>query len=340
MAALDSLLDKHRDFLDRAVQNVLRTERALDTYGQIADGLPLASVAYDHYRQGRFYLDHPISRHTSLCPGARDTAQDFLCEFVDLGMLNFDVELLQAYQSTSPGSRSFHCRLIELVAVTVHRLAVLLFQRDYRLHDDIGDPLYTIDLVTPWESDLQLPNLARRQPGPILFSHPWYNARNQYPDGLADVVGYWAENTLLGGVVLFDRSEPCESSFSDDGEPNVYLHSDHAKVTFRIWQLRDEQQQALVDFLVSPSGLSSPATTATDGPRTHNAACPFPLLASDRNLKRFNPAAATVHKVYRDLWERPRGGGWEGGHCALSPLDYPELFRSRPTRIVRLTGRE
>ncbi len=94
MAGLDSLLDKHhRDFLDRAVQNVLGTERALDTYGQIADGLPLASVAYDHYGQGRLYLDHPVSRHTSLCPGARDIAQDFLCEFADLGMLNFDVEV-------------------------------------------------------------------------------------------------------------------------------------------------------------------------------------------------------------------------------------------------------
>ncbi len=238
-------------------------------------------------------------------------------------------QLLQAYQSTSPGSRSFHCRLIELVAVTVHRLAVLLFQRDYRLHDDVcktgGDPVYTVDLVTSWESDLQRQNPAR-QADPTLFSHPWYDARDRYPDKLADVVGYWAENTLLGGVVLFDRSEPCGSS-SDDGEPNVYLHSDHAKVTFRIWQLRDEQQQALVDFLVS----SSPATTATDGPGTHNA-CPFPLLASDRNLKRFDPAAATVHKVYRDLWERPRGGGSEGGHCVRSPLDYPELFRPRQTQ--------
>ena len=40
------------------------------------------------------------------------------------------------------------------------------------------------------------------------------------------------------------------------------------------------QQQSLVDFL-----LSSPA-----------AACPFPQSASGKNLKRFDPEAATVNK--------------------------------------------
>lgn len=28
-----------------------------------------------------------------------------------------------------------------------------------------------------------------------------------YPNGLADVVGYWAEARIFGGVVLFDRGE-------------------------------------------------------------------------------------------------------------------------------------
>lgn len=26
-----------------------------------------------------------------------------------------------------------------------------------------------------------------------------------YPNGLADVVGYWAEYRIFGGIVLFDR---------------------------------------------------------------------------------------------------------------------------------------
>jgi hypothetical protein len=30
---------------------------------------------------------------------------------------------------------------------------------------------------------------------------------DQYPDGLADVAGYWAEDRIFGGVVLFDRGD-------------------------------------------------------------------------------------------------------------------------------------
>jgi hypothetical protein len=29
----------------------------------------------------------------------------------------------------------------------------------------------------------------------------------QYPEGIADMVGYWAKDRILGGVVLFDRGE-------------------------------------------------------------------------------------------------------------------------------------
>ncbi len=41
-----------------------------------------------------------------------------------------------------------------------------------------------------------------------LFCHPWYRDYDQYPEGIADSVGYWAEGRILGGVVLFDRRDP------------------------------------------------------------------------------------------------------------------------------------
>jgi hypothetical protein len=37
--------------------------------------------------------------------------------------------------------------------------------------------------------------------------HEAYYDLQQYPNGVADVVGYWAEYHLFGGVVLFDRGE-------------------------------------------------------------------------------------------------------------------------------------
>ena len=89
MARLDAILDRrHRNDLDRAVRNILGTGLALETCAQIADGLPLASVAYDQYRRTR-PAAHPISDHTSLCPGAEGAARHYLERFV-IAMVDFD----------------------------------------------------------------------------------------------------------------------------------------------------------------------------------------------------------------------------------------------------------
>ena len=45
------------------------------------------------------------------------------------------------------------------------------------------------------------------EPPPTVFFHGAYTAVDQYPKGVADMVGYWAESRLSGGVVLFDRGE-------------------------------------------------------------------------------------------------------------------------------------
>jgi hypothetical protein len=44
-------------------------------------------------------------------------------------------------------------------------------------------------------------------PPPTLFRHRFYRDYDQYPEGIADGIGYWAEARILGGVVLFDRRE-------------------------------------------------------------------------------------------------------------------------------------
>lgn len=79
----DAILDSaHRRLLDSAIRNVLHTERALETFAQIADGLPLCSVARDTRARENPYEGHPaIVRHTSLCPGATEIALQFLSEF-------------------------------------------------------------------------------------------------------------------------------------------------------------------------------------------------------------------------------------------------------------------
>lgn len=42
---------------------------------------------------------------------------------------------------------------------------------------------------------------------PAAFFHPSYIYPEQYPRGLADIAGYWAEGKIFGGIVVFDRGE-------------------------------------------------------------------------------------------------------------------------------------
>jgi hypothetical protein len=55
---------------------------------------------------------------------------------------------------------------------------------------------------------------------PTDFMHEDYHDLEQYPKGVADVVGYWTEYHLFGGVVLFDRGE------TGTDVSNILVHCD------------------------------------------------------------------------------------------------------------------
>ena len=53
-----------------------------------------------------------------------------------------------------------------------------------------------------------LPSLIKPRPrDPTIFTHPGYSNWENYPQGVADCAGYWAESQIFGGVVTFDRGE-------------------------------------------------------------------------------------------------------------------------------------
>ncbi|AEO58558.1 hypothetical protein MYCTH_2305981 [Thermothelomyces thermophilus ATCC 42464] len=239
-------------------------------------------------------------------------------------MLAFNPELLYSFQASAPGSRAFHLRLIELAAVAVHQIAVFLYKQDTRVHDHhTNDPDYTVDGATSWDweppqqSGGYYPLLVPPPPWKTLFSHPYYVAHNQYPDGLADVVGYWAEDRIFGGVVLFDRSQTwrrCDGEGPGASEPNFYMHSARDDVTFRLWQVKNEEQEALVGFLLAPT--PAPADNG-----------PLPILPTRSHRVRIDPDRAIVDsKVYRDVWERPEPlhNRDRDDHRPRNPEDYPE----------------
>ncbi|KAB5549546.1 hypothetical protein GE09DRAFT_1174452 [Coniochaeta sp. 2T2.1] len=293
---------EHYHILDRAIRNVLSTELVELTMAQLVDSLPLAASGWD--ARGTLLLrGHPLTGHESLCNGVLELTRAFRQSFHPT-MLSFDSYATQAYQDSSVGSVQFNMRLVELVAIAIHQIAALLFNSQPKLH--AGD----IDSVVFWK---RVPGQDAREAGrrildgpvfeprPTLFFHIDYMDYEQYPDGLADVAGYWAEDRIFGGIVLFDRGASgleCK---------DVYFHSGRKRTTFRIWRLLDSQLSDLVEFITSEEPLPSP---------------PFPILASDHNLHRYDPwnAIAQQH-IFRDPWERK------------IPTTKPE-----ETRDVRSTG--
>lgn len=124
-------------------------------------------------------------------------------------------------------------------------------------------------------------------PWPTLFRHGWYVDHDQYPNGVGDMVGFWAEARIFGGVVLFDRRDP---STCDDAQPDsIWLHPDRYDITYRIYQLSDEQRQRLLDFLTAEDpdlGL-------------------LPILGDEKNMRREDPEEPIEETgIYRSLWER------------------------------------
>lgn len=179
------------------------------------------------------------------------------------------------------------------------------------------------DRVADWAPPKSDDYYWRRHPNgplPTLFHHPWYEDYRQYPRGIADMVGYWAESRIFGGVVLFDRRNPAGAEPKVDPDA-IYLHPDRQEITYRIFQLLPDQRSALVDFLL------------VDGPPP---ASPFPILPDENNHIRVDPEEPIQGTgIYRDIWERAELGRDKGDGRLRTVWDrreYPTMedyFASR-----------
>ncbi|KAF5581999.1 hypothetical protein FPCIR_9857 [Fusarium pseudocircinatum] len=201
-ATLNVLGNEHRNMLERAVRNVLRTEVAELVYAQILDGLPTEKSLRD---SSDFVKDHPVHslHHADICPGYVDKAREFRNQF-DLSQLPLE-KTIQAFADTVPGSEVFNLRLIEIVAVACRQIGAFLFNLDdgahkHKVYDDWRQSVLE-------EKERGVESRRYYDPPPIAFCHRAYRYPEQYPQGMADVAGYWAESKILGGVVVFDRGE-------------------------------------------------------------------------------------------------------------------------------------
>ncbi|KAH0438190.1 alcohol dehydrogenase [Colletotrichum camelliae] len=282
----------HRDTFMRALSNILATEIAEITFTQIIDGLPLTEVAQD-CGNASLPNDHPDhDMHQQLCSGVIEKTHRFRDEF-DSGTIHIDSKLINDYRAASLGSRAFKVRLIELVAIAVHQIAVQIFKLDTSLHKEDG-----IASWKPPKNDLFW-EFCPEGAWPTLFRHEWYHDHDQYPNGIADMVGYWAESRIFGGVVLFDRRSP--ESASDVQDDSVWFHPDREDVTNPDLSL-------------------------------------LPILGDEHNTRREDPEEPIENTgIYRDPWERkplsPEAYD-QRSRDVWDSFDYPLIMSFKSEAIV------
>ncbi|KAK4675964.1 hypothetical protein QC764_507860 [Podospora pseudoanserina] len=173
----------HYHLLVKAIQNILSTELAELSIAQLIDGVPLMMWVFE----GR----DVYSRKATHC-------------------LNTRIFIMQAYQISEIGSGEFKMRLVELTAVAVHNLAVLVYQGHPKFHSQEEiDKTVSCTVPPRWIEDdgLKLHWEKVIEPHPTLFYRIDYLDHDRYTHGLADVVGYWAEDRNFGGVVLFEKGD-------------------------------------------------------------------------------------------------------------------------------------
>jgi hypothetical protein len=101
------------------------------------------------------------------------------------------LQVAQDYQNAELESVEFKLRLLALVAVVLHDLAVRVFTEFHPR----GGPRHPDKI--PFPDGTMTPDLF----------HPNYQYWQQYPRGPSDMVGYWAEAQILGGTVLFEHDQ-------------------------------------------------------------------------------------------------------------------------------------
>ncbi|KAI8667603.1 hypothetical protein NCS56_00897400 [Fusarium sp. Ph1] len=277
------------------------TSTATGEGGERRYGIELNGVLV---QDDRLLIGIRTSDHEELCPGAMERAHEYY-EQLNPEILMFDPKVIAGYQLAEFGSKAFNVRLVELVALTLHQLGALLFQLDMRMHQ--GD----IDSIVNWRMP-PIEGLVDVPPRPTLFNHHAYLDAGIYPEGVANIVGYWVEDRILGGVAIFDRGTEDVAA-----TPNIYFHSCRRRQTHRVYQLRDDQQEALFNFLLAET--DSP-------PPTPNS---LPVLSNAQNRVRIDSEVAiTHHNIYRYIWEREPPTMEEEltmERLPKSDLDYPEL---------------
>ncbi|KAF2493086.1 hypothetical protein BU16DRAFT_584102 [Lophium mytilinum] len=312
---------EHLGAFKTILSKVLSTNVAKETYAQIIEGLPTRRVFYE-YSNIRDRAD--INAHEHLSPKSSATLTAFGERF-NFDILRFDAKTTQAYQNTIVGSKDFRLHLLEMIAVACHNIAVLIYKQIK------GNEIPTERIwyhPAPIISSLP-PRPDGRPDEPITFPprlvlptdfyHQFYQEMEQYPEGMADVVGYWAELRIFGGVVVFDRGE------SGDECNEAFIHPGKRRM---IYQLHDHQIDQFVNFETAKGDEESDHVVSFNSVGTDEAARDEKTLGSplpfrnERYHRRVDEWDALNQHIFRNRYERK----W----ATRAPLAYRRMGGDEP----------
>ena len=200
--------------LETVLTTILALPIARDTLAQVIEGIPTRTPFSDEIKNSSDSFSKTIIVGDNVGPGHKavqkfdemKTAfalQDLIIELkvrslfiLILYSVQTDlVQLAQRYQDAAQGSRECLLHLLEIAAASVHALARSLYASSHE----------TMDINPPEPQGGYLRLFDRTDAFYVNFYHTNYRLFWNYPFGLLDVVGYWAEAEIFGGVVLFEH---------------------------------------------------------------------------------------------------------------------------------------
>ncbi|KAF7563701.1 hypothetical protein G7046_g391 [Stylonectria norvegica] len=297
----DALCQRFSQPFLQALSNILATDVAEFTYAQILDGLPTVQSLTESFS---YIRGHPVleMNHAGLCEGYLEKARDFRSQF-DPSHLRFEPSLLDAFQKTTPGSKTFNLRLIELVVDACHQIGAYLFEMDDGAHKHHVYESWLEKELIDEENGADKHTFVLP---PAAFFHRAYQFPDQYPRGIADVVGYWAEGKILGGVVVFDRGE------TEQECNEMWIHGARYPGPKTLYPPTKDQYASLVKFLLSDPDEDVP--------------CPLPIHGTPYNRPRWSADDAFQRfHIFRDRYERRIPIPNPRFQPRITPIDWPEI---------------
>lgn len=246
--------------LETVLASILTLPVARETYAKIIDGILIRTPRSENTKASRSLIvtdnlkpsDEAMRQYeemrTTFTPqGLKIDLQVRTLPLRILYLIKSNVtQLTQKYQNALPGSREHLLRLLEIAAASVNAWAGMIYAS---FHPDTN-------IMPPEPPEGHEWQFRMTDHFYVDFYHTNYRLFDNYPFGLLNVVGYWAEAAILGGVVLFERVESgsevqlislsSNKTYANEHQIiNAFLHPQKASHAF---QLSEKQLKCFADL--------------------------------------------------------------------------------------------